>query len=301
MKCPNCNSPVEQGDTFCEVCGASLAPKKTSRLPVVIVSLVLFLGILGGIAFWVVSGDSPKAEEKELTAALEAGAKADDKAEAKEKTSNKDADAKDKEKSEDKAEAQDKEEAKDGADTKDGEEAKDAEDKTKENGEQNSQKAEEQQPVYESSEGGIHRYEYVISDCTWTEAYQKCLEAGGYLVRINSQVEFEHIVSEIKDKQMQNIQFRIGGRRENNSQDYYWVDESNQLYGEKINSDSYWCKNLWMSGEPSFSDKDIQETCLDMFYYKSAETWVWNDVPDDIMSTAPEFSGKIGYICEYEN
>jgi len=25
-----------------------------------------------------------------------------------------------------------------------------------------------------------------------------------------------------------------------------------------------------------------------------------NDVPDDILSVVPSFSGKIGYICEYE-
>lgn len=32
----------------------------------------------------------------------------------------------------------------------------------------------------------------------------------------------------------------------------------------------------------------------------SSGQWVWNDVPDDILSVASFYSGKIGYICEYE-
>ena len=56
-----------------------------------------------------------------------------------------------------------------------------------------------------------------------------------------------------------------------------------------------------MTGEPSFSDKDTQENCLDIFYYQKEDRWVWNDVPDDILKTVPEYAGKLGYICEYEN
>jgi pSer/pThr/pTyr-binding forkhead associated (FHA) protein len=29
LRCPNCNTPYEEGDTFCSGCGSSLAPKKT--------------------------------------------------------------------------------------------------------------------------------------------------------------------------------------------------------------------------------------------------------------------------------
>ena len=57
MRCPNCNSPVEKGAVFCEVCGSSLTGKKRSKLPVVIISLVLMLAVAGGITVWVVSGE----------------------------------------------------------------------------------------------------------------------------------------------------------------------------------------------------------------------------------------------------
>ena len=33
-----------------------------------------------------------------------------------------------------------------------------------------------------ADDAAIHRYEYIKSDCTWTEAFQDCLNRGGYPV-----------------------------------------------------------------------------------------------------------------------
>lgn len=159
---------------------------------------------------------------------------------------------------------------------------------------------EEDNDRYDSTEGGIHSYGYVIDDCTWTEAFMKAQNAGGYLARINSLEEFYYIVSEIEEIGYQDKQFRIGGRRDFDSNRYYWTNEYNSLYGDLINSTEYWCKNNWMNNEPSFIDGEIQECYLDIFYYKSEDRWVMNDVPDDIISIVPSYSGKIGYIIEYD-
>lgn len=161
--------------------------------------------------------------------------------------------------------------------------------------------AEEEEPVYDSTEGGIHSYDYVIDDCTWQDAFNKARQAGGYLVHINSREEYNYILADIARLGYNKIQFRLGGRRDANGVDYYWVDENNELYGDVLNSPEYWAYGEWMQGEPSFQDGEIAEDCMDFYYYENENRWTWNDAPNDIISVVPYFSGKIGYIVEYEN
>ena len=275
MRCPKCGSTVEKGNEFCENCGTRLKTVKKSKLPVVLVSLTVALIMAGGIGGWILTGEyHPKSESEDLvTDAADLNNHSEQETEAEESQP-------DRAKSDDTSDKNIEHEDTGGTGKSD---------------------VSEKEDVYDITEGGIHKYEYVVNDCSWSEAYQKCLESGGYLARINSQEEYDYILSQINQKQMENIHFRIGGRRDENSQDYYWVDDMNNLYGEKINSEDYWCSGQWMTGEPSFSDKDTQENCLDIFYYQKEDRWVWNDVPDDILKTVPEYAGKLGYICEYEN
>lgn len=167
-----------------------------------------------------------------------------------------------------------------------------------EDGDSDDQMAED---VYDSTEGGIHRYTYHVDDCSWSEAFQKARESGGYLVRINSREEFDFLIGEITKQGYEKIQFRIGGHRDGGSTEYYWLDEDGNPYGDLVNGSDYWCHDLWMVDEPSYRDGDIEEDCLDMFYFANESRWVWNDVPDDIIEVVPYYSGKIGYIVEYED
>lgn len=154
--------------------------------------------------------------------------------------------------------------------------------------------------VYEVTEEGIHRYIYMIDDCTWSEAFEAAQEAGGYLAHINSEEELEYIINEITIKGYNNKQFRIGGRRNAENYDYYWVDEYNTTYGDILNSSDFWGESVWLENEPSFRGDGFDETCMDMYYNKSEGRWVWNDVPDDIVAAVPAYSGKVGYIIEFE-
>lgn len=146
----------------------------------------------------------------------------------------------------------------------------------------------------------IHRYDYILSDCTWQEAFQDCINKGGYLVRINTPEEYEYIRKEISKKKMTDVFFRIGGRRDPQSRDYYWVNQNNKLFGDKLNAASSWCSDEWMKNEPSFQDGNVQELYMDLFFSDEENRFVWNDVPDNMLQTDPAYSGKLGYICEYE-
>lgn len=154
---------------------------------------------------------------------------------------------------------------------------------------------------YDPTEGGIHRYEFIIADVTWSQAFADCKSRGGYLVRINSEEEYQYILKQLDAGSYQKIQFFIGGRRDSGSSEYYWADEDDELYGDQINTSSYWCSSEWLSGEPSFRDGANEEEYLDLLYYKNEGRWTWNDAPNDILAVVPSFSGRIGYICEYED
>lgn len=152
-----------------------------------------------------------------------------------------------------------------------------------------------------SSANKKHSYQIVMKDVTWDEANKLAGQAGGYLLHIDSDAEFAQIQQMINNQNESNGKFFIGGCRSSGSNDYYWVDSSSKKTGSPLNSSQY-----WLSGDPSYSDTDkngntVTEDKMAIFYYDSGGYWVWADVPNDITSTAPEYSGKIGYIIETES
>ncbi len=173
------------------------------------------------------------------------------------------------------------------------------------NNEQDNSDSEQSTSTYDATipvdDTAIHRYEYIISDDTWQQAYQDCINRGGYLVRINSLSEYEYIRKEISKESMTNIFFHIGGRRDSSSQDYYWVNEQNKLFGQKLNADDSWCIDEWKKGEPSYKDGNMEELYMNLFFFDGEKRFVWNDIPNDMLAAEPAYSGNLGYICEYNN
>lgn len=152
-----------------------------------------------------------------------------------------------------------------------------------------------------AQESGGHTYRLVISDCTWSEAFQEALNAGGYLARFETREEYQTVLQQINDSGASGYMFRVGGRRDPDSASYYWADRGNALSGDVLNSPSYWGYSEWMQGEPSFQDGDITECFMDIYYFSKEGRWVWNDVPDDIVSVVPNYSGRLAYIIEFDN
>ena len=50
-----------------------------------------------------------------------------------------------------------------------------------------------------AQESGGHTYRLVISDCTWSEAFQEALNAGGYLARFETREEYQTVLQQIND------------------------------------------------------------------------------------------------------
>lgn len=157
----------------------------------------------------------------------------------------------------------------------------------------------------EEDDTAIHTYELIVDDVTWTSAYYDCIERGGHLVRINTEAEFNAIADQIRWENKQNITFWIGSNRAIGTDEYYWVYEDGTYKGEVLNNNPTYA-DFWLSGEPSYMGVDenygnVEENCVNMFYRSSENRFYWNDAPDDIISVASYFTGKIGYICEYDN
>ncbi|MDY4444226.1 MAG: zinc-ribbon domain-containing protein [Butyricicoccus sp.] len=155
--------------------------------------------------------------------------------------------------------------------------------------------------AYDAAEGGVHRYSYILDDCTWTEAFYRAREQGGYLVRINSREEYDQITRDIERMGYEKKQWFIGAGREYESTAYYWIDENGNVYGDKLNDADYWANSEWLSGEPSFRSDGVEELYVEIFYSSSMGRWVWNDCADDVIGIVPSYSGKVGYIIEYED
>lgn len=153
-----------------------------------------------------------------------------------------------------------------------------------------------------TDDAAIHKYELIVGDVSWSEAFADCIMRGGYLCRINSLEENEVVKKLLKEQGFRGIVY-LGGMRDEEAEDYHWVDENKEFFTDIINEGEY--GQFWYEGEPSYvdhvNDEEIKERYMSMLYHSKEKDWVWNDVSDDILSLSPSyFSGMLSYICEYE-
>lgn len=151
-----------------------------------------------------------------------------------------------------------------------------------------------------------HRYELIVEDVTWKEAESLCREKGGYLATVTAWEEMERIQEQIVSEDKSQVTFFVGANngRDSGSFGYRWIEpESGETY-EMLNLYNALFV-FWLEGEPSYTGLtedgvEVDEDYVVLFYRKSDDRCYLNDVPNDILSAASFYSGRVGYICEYE-
>ena len=148
---------------------------------------------------------------------------------------------------------------------------------------------------------GQSSYEVVIKDCTWDQAFEESIEAGGHLAMIETEKEYKKLVSLLQEADLDTVRLYISAARADDDDMYYWVDSKQYLVGDALNGEKSYARDLWKSGNPSkvnSQDTSVIENRVELQHTTSFQ-WALNDVANNILDADPDWSGKIGYIIEY--
>ena len=147
----------------------------------------------------------------------------------------------------------------------------------------------------------INRYTYHCEDVSWTEANERAKTLGGHLVHIDSVGEMGYLMARIYEMDYEAKYTLLGGKRDLDGAEYYWVDTDGNKVGGSLNDESNWANALWLCGEPSLEYAGHQEDVMSMQYSDSDGRWGWNDLPDEVLEEDSSKKGNIVYIVEYED
>ncbi len=149
-----------------------------------------------------------------------------------------------------------------------------------------------------------HRYELIQKDITWAEAQALCKEKGGYLATITSPDEQDIVATQIAKEEKQNISFYVGYRYNE------WIGE--EFFASRwINADGSFIvasplDNFWEYSAPDYDYRNKewendQNDCGLVKYYDSTKQIYLFNAPEELLASSPKYSGKIGFICEFDN
>ncbi len=150
-----------------------------------------------------------------------------------------------------------------------------------------------------------HRYELIVDDLTWSEACAACEEKGGYLATLTSWEEFERVQAQMISEEKTSVTFFVGAANREDTFGYAWLEPGvDGGYNILANYNALF-EGYWLEGEPSYTGiaedgREVKEDCMAIIYRSSEGRCYLNDVADDILSEAPSFAGRVGYICEYD-
>ena len=146
-----------------------------------------------------------------------------------------------------------------------------------------------------------HRYEIVMDDVSWDEAQEKCKEKGGYLAVISSEEESQRVFNQIYNSGYEEDVFYIGYKK------IYWIlkDDSTIDFPNTniyIFEAYYFSKFLGLEHYEEYNENEMRYGMI--FFEKDNDKQKkrlldMNLGPRNMANYNPNMSGKIGYICEY--
>lgn len=129
-------------------------------------------------------------------------------------------------------------------------------------------------------------YEVVRSNVGWEEAERLARERGGRLAIIKNDQDLAAVCAKAEESGLANVW--VGCRRVDS--EYLWVDGST--------SDLM----FWDSGEPTVYDSSTKTYENYVLLWSKNGYWAYNDIGEDPASSyAWMYSGKLGYVIEFDN
>ncbi len=146
-----------------------------------------------------------------------------------------------------------------------------------------------------------HRYEIIHEDVSsWSEAQENCKRKGGYLATITSPDEYDTIIAQIKNENKTDISFYVGYRDSERIGEEFlgprWINPDDTF---TYNSSSVPNQYSSPDYEKDKWDSDNQDCGL-VKYYNSANLLYLFNAPERLLDISPEYSDKMGYICEFD-
>ena len=150
-----------------------------------------------------------------------------------------------------------------------------------------------------------HRYEVIYEDVTWEEAQEICKEKGGYLAVITSQEELNRIKELFSDRDELAVCY-IGCKGTYANDDRRWYLKNGNTI--EIGGGNIYVFPYDNTSGVSCLEIDYENETMDhgfLVYGKLNDYDNDSDAkmlmgPNDIVSSDPNLSGKVGFICEYD-
>lgn len=151
-----------------------------------------------------------------------------------------------------------------------------------------------------------HRYEFIAADTTWDEAQEACKQKGGYLATITCNEEANTIAAQMREQGMESYALFVGFRSSEWVGDTFYVSRwinSDGSYENVMPSrydfwDYHWPDYAY--SEQEWKPERDETDCGLVKYNKETNQIYVFEAPDNLLETSPQYTGKMGYICEYD-